>query len=440
MPGPSVQKAYGLTSPLIAVFPFPVYKKRTPTTNDKNYDPGQVWVYANGDVRTVYIYGGENSSREGVWTLSSTSVGDLSTLEGDSGGEIAATLENIVIAGGTNINTVGTSSPGTITINLATDINVTSAQVGSLNLATNFITSTTSNTNIRLQPNGSGKVTIEYATQHAVPVYGASGALNELGPLTNGQIVIGSTGATPVAAAITSTTTNLAVANGAGSIALTVADEPTFTLADIGNLEIFDNTIAAVNPDGDILLGPSGTGTVNISYATEDAVAIYGASGALLEVGPLTNGQLLIGSTGNAPVGATLTSTGGSVTITNGAGSINLEAVGGGAAFAWSVVTASTASIAANEGIFCNNATSVTVTLPASANVGDTYQVAAMNGTGTFIIDYGTGQSVRVGTSLSTVTTGTLTSTAQGDVIEIVCNVQNTGFLATVKQGNVTIT
>jgi trimeric autotransporter adhesin len=44
-----------------------------------------------------------------------------------------------------------------------------------------------------------------------------------------------------------------------------------------------------------------------------------------------TNGQLLIGSTGASPLWANLTSTGGSVVITNNANAINLEATGTGA-------------------------------------------------------------------------------------------------------------
>ena len=165
---------------------------------------------------------------------------------------------------------------------------------------------------------------------------------------------------------------------------------------------------------------------------------MYGASGALNGVGPLTNGQLLIGSTGATPVAASLTSTGGSVTITPGAGTINLEAVGG-AGLTWSVVTAATATLAASEGIFCNRGAGVTVTLPASAAVGDSYQVYAMNAGG-FVINYGTGQSIRIGTTVTTVTSGTLSSVNIGDFVEIICNVANTGFVASVKQGNLTST
>lgn len=326
------RRAYGMNLPLMDIFPFPLYKSSAPTVSDKYFEVGQLWVYKNGDARQVYIFGGLDSSSEAVWTLSSTTSGDLVSLQGDSGGAILPTLENMVIAGGSNISTAGTSGPGTITINLDADIAVTSLETGGLHLEDNFITTVTLNENLRLVPDGTGKVIIDYATANAIPLYGASGALNQLGPLTNGQIVIGSTGA--------------------------------------------------------------------------------------------------------APVAASLTSTGGSVTITAGAGSINLEA--SGASLSWSVVTTATTSIAASEGIFCNRGAGVTVTLPASAAVGDTFQVYAMNAGG-FTINYGAGQSIRIGTSVSTTTSGTLSSVNIGDHVEIICNVANTGFVANIKQGNLTV-
>src|ERR1700733_1125474 len=51
-------------------------------------------------------------------------------------------------------------------------------------------------------------------------------------------------------------------------------------------------------------------------------------SGVLGGVGPLTNGQLIIGSTGAAPQAQTLTA-GTGISITNGAGSVTVSATGG---------------------------------------------------------------------------------------------------------------
>lgn len=56
----------------------------------------------------------------------------------------------------------------------------------------------------------------------------------------------------------------------------------------------------------------------------------YNAAGSLGGVGPLTNGQLVVGSTGAAPQAATLTA-GSGISISNAAGSVTIAATGGGA-------------------------------------------------------------------------------------------------------------
>ena len=52
--------------------------------------------------------------------------------------------------------------------------------------------------------------------------------------------------------------------------------------------------------------------------------------------GVSTNGQILIGSTGAAPVASTITA-GSNITVTNGAGSITIASTGGGGASTGSV-------------------------------------------------------------------------------------------------------
>lgn len=58
---------------------------------------------------------------------------------------------------------------------------------------------------------------------------------------------------------------------------------------------------------------------------TANSVIYAGASGVVASAGAATNGQLLIGSTGVAPVLAALTGTANQVTVTNGAGTITLS-------------------------------------------------------------------------------------------------------------------
>lgn len=67
----------------------------------------------------------------------------------------------------------------------------------------------------------------------------------------------------------------------------------------------------------------NGTGTFSAVTVTQYSPLVGGAANAITSLGPLTNGQLLIGSTGANPVAATITP-GAGVSITNGAGSITL--------------------------------------------------------------------------------------------------------------------
>jgi hypothetical protein len=73
---------------------------------------------------------------------------------------------------------------------------------------------------------------------------------------------------------------------------------------------------------------PVARGGTNSGAALNSNRIMISFGGAIMEAGALTNGQLLIGSTGGTPVGATLTS-GSGINITNGAGSIAIATSGG---------------------------------------------------------------------------------------------------------------
>jgi hypothetical protein len=83
----------------------------------------------------------------------------------------------------------------------------------------------------------------------------------------------------------------------------------------------------------------SGTGQQNATYMAGVYARSFGSPSGVMQIdddfkvgsSAGTNGQLLIGATGASPLWANLTSTGGSVVITNNANAINLEATGSGA-------------------------------------------------------------------------------------------------------------
>lgn len=70
-------------------------------------------------------------------------------------------------------------------------------------------------------------------------------------------------------------------------------------------------------------------GGTNSGTALTNKQVMVSSGGAIVEAGAMTNGQILIGNTGNAPTIATLTA-GSNVTITNSAGGITIAATGGG--------------------------------------------------------------------------------------------------------------
>jgi hypothetical protein len=129
---------------------------------------------------------------------------------------------------------------------------------------------------------------------------GVGGLLSATAAPTNGQLLIGSTGNVPVAAAITGTTDQVIVTNGSGTITLSAPQSI--------------NTTSS----------PSFTG-LTVSGLTAKSFIFTGVGGLLSATAAPTNGQLLIGSTGNVPVAAAITGTANQVIVTNGAGTITLS-------------------------------------------------------------------------------------------------------------------
>lgn len=165
----------------------------------------------------------------------------------------------------------------------------------------------------------------------------------------------------------------------------------------------------------------AGGGTSSTSFNINGAVISGGTTTSALTALTLTNGQLVIGATGLAPAAGTLTA-GSGISITNGANSITIAAVGGG--ITWNEVTGTSQSAAVNNGYIANNASLVTVTLPSTAALGSIVRVVG-KGTGLWKLLANTGQTIHFGNTDSTVA-GYVQSSQQYDAIEVVCTVANT--------------
>jgi hypothetical protein len=193
----------------------------------------------------------------------------------------------------------------------------------------------------------------------------------------------------------------------------------------------------AVNIAAAGLVKYDGAGTFAGVTVTNHAVLVGAASNGITSLGPLTNGQLAIGSTGADPTAATLTA-GTGVSITNGAGSITINAAGGG--LTWNDVTGTSASAAINNGYLSDNAGLVTVTLPVTAAQFSVIRVAGF-GAGGWKIAQNASQLIQFGSAAATTTGtgGSLASTNRYDAVEIICVVANTTWLVLSSVGNITI-
>lgn len=94
--------------------------------------------------------------------------------------------------------------------------------------------------------------------------------------------------------------------------------------------------------------------------------------------------------------------------------------------FPWSVITLDqTASI--NQGYFCNKGSTLALALPAASSVGDVIEVSNINTALGIQFTQAAGQQIFIGNTSTTLgAAGTLTSSAVGDALKIVCSAANT--------------
>lgn len=103
------------------------------------------------------------------------------------------------------------------------------------------------------------------------------------------------------------------------------------------------------------------------------------------------------------------------------------------------IVTAASANLVAKQGVIADRGTLVTLTLPATAAVGDTINVVG-KGTGGWLIAQNAGQTIHfLASNTTTGVAGSLASTQQYDCVEIICTTTNTDFVVRTSTGNLTI-
>lgn len=181
----------------------------------------------------------------------------------------------------------------------------------------------------------------------------------------------------------------------------------------------------AVYPDtttANQLLYSSATNVIGGVIGANSASLVTSLTGVPTWLGPLTSGQLIIGSTGAIPVAASLTA-GTGVIITPGAGSITITSTGGG--LTWSEVTTTPQTIAINNGYISNRGGGIAFALPVTSAVGDIFSIIGK--AGIWSITQAAGQQINVGATANTSgATGTCTAAAATDSATFVCITANT--------------
>lgn len=177
---------------------------------------------------------------------------------------------------------------------------------------------------------------------------------------------------------------------------------------------------------------------VGKTITPQHSVLLAGSSYGITNTGVLTNGQLIIGNTSNAPSVSTLTA-GSGITITNGSGTITIASSGGsGGGTTWEEVTSSTKSMSPDYAYGVNNGTGVTFTLPATASAGTVLEIIGISGI--WKLAQNAGQTVYFGnTNTTTGVGGSLTATNRGDCIALRCTVADTDWRITSSVGNITV-
>ena len=231
----------------------------------------------------------------------------------------------------------------------------------------------------------------------------SSGTLNEVDSLSDGSLTISST---LIVSDITYPTAD-------GAVGTVVVTDGTGTLS-----------LAVVGVPG------GGTGATTF---TNHGILIGSGVGALAATAELSDGQLLIGSTGNDAVLGTLTG-GVGVTVANAAGSITINATGGG--FEWTRVAGVAQALAVQNGYIPTNVALTTFTLPVTAALGSVFKIDG-EGTGLAVISQNATQQIHYGPFSTTAGVGgSLSSSHRRDCITLRCTVADTEFIAESAFGN----
>lgn len=394
---------------------------RQPTALDKDFNHGQLWLIADnpstgteGDLYYLksFVEGGSSAGQANWVKLNSAGSGNgLQTLTTDGGVATIDVSDNINLLGNASQGVSTSAATATATITVA-DATATTKGVAKFNVS-DF---TVSSGNVSLASTViDNNLTFSTDGGNASP---SSGVITLAGA---GSVSTSGTGSTVTITGAGAQTFNTdgSAATTSGN-AITVAGGTGITTSGSGNT-------VTVTLDTPVVVANGGTGAGTF---TQHAILLGNNTAAIQSVGPLANGELLIGRSGNSPVSATLTA-GEGIDITNASGSITI---------AGEDATAAATAGAANKGVasfdssdfsvssgYVSLAGTVVQQLDADAGSATGNPITIAGGTG--ITTSATGSTVTInlntpvavtngGTGLSTVDEGDILYASGSDTLE----------------------
>jgi hypothetical protein len=315
------------------------------------------------------------------------------------------------------------NSTGAVTINSSGGNLVATLTAGSDVLLNTVLNTGTTAASWNVSSYSAGSGTVNSGTANQLAYYSAAGtAVSGVGPGNAGQL-FQSAGSGSAPAYTTATYPGLATSTGT----LLRADGTNWA----ASTSTFADTYAAST-----LLYANGANTVAGLATANSAALVTNATGVPIWSSTMTDGQIIIGSTGATPAAATLTA-GSGISITNAAGSVTIGATGG---VSVASIAGTTQTAAVNTKYFALNAGQTVVTLPSTYAVGDIVAVIGSTAnTGGWRLQAASGDTIRYLNS-TTSAGGTLTSSASaGSTVYIECDVANTSWVVS-STVNVTLT
>ncbi len=147
---------------------------------------------------------------------------------------------------------------------------------------------------LAIQGGGTGRATL---TDGSVLVGDGTNPVEEIA-LSNGQLLIGSNGASPAAQTLTGEANRIAITNGAGTITITL-DSTQFPQAGAGNAnQALISSGANTAAWGTLQVAGGGTGAITL---TDHGVLIGSGTGAVTALAEAATGTVLAGNTGADP-------------------------------------------------------------------------------------------------------------------------------------------